>query len=75
VCNHEADRTEDHRLFILREEVAVEVDDDDDKGISMETAQVVVGGREEGALCNKGIARMSPSHRVMLSISGSPQIH
>lgn len=71
--HHEADRTEDHRLFILREEVAVE--DDDDKGILKEAAQMVVGGREEGALCNKGIARMSPSHRVMLSISGSPQIH
>jgi hypothetical protein len=71
--HHEADRTDDHRLFVLREEVAVVVDDD--KGILKEKAQVVVGGREEGALCNKGIARMSPSHRVMLSISGSPQIH
>ena len=67
--HHEANRTDDHRLFVSREELAV--DEDDDKGILKGKAQVVVGGRE-GALCNKGIARLSPSHRVMLSISGSP---
>lgn len=45
---HEADRTDNHRFFVLRNEVPV--DHDDDKGILKKKAEVVVGRREEGAL-------------------------